>query len=102
MDEPENYRNRMQISFAYDEQHRIISGYYLPDSHMIVPVNGCMLCDEGINRIYASIKRILSKYRLSVFDERSLKGCFRHLLIRCTNLDEYMAVLVTGSANLNS
>ncbi len=102
MDEPENYRNRMQISFAYDEQHRIISGYYLPDSHMIVPVNGCMLCDEGINRIYASIKRILSKYRLSVFDERSLKGCLRHLLIRCTNLDEYMAVLVTGSANLNS
>ena len=102
MDEPENYRNRMQISFAYDEQHRIISGYYLPDSHMIVPVNGCMLCDEGINRIYASIKRILSKYRLSVFDERSLKGCLRHLLIRCTNLDEYMAVLVTGSANLNN
>ena len=102
MDEPENYRNRMQISFAYDEQHRIISGYYLPDSHMIVPVNGCMLCDEGINRIYASIKRILSKYRLSVFDERSLKGCLRHLLIRCTNLDEYMAVLVTGSTNLNN
>ena len=52
MDEPENYRNKMQISFAYDESHNVISGYYVSSSHMIVPINGCMLADEGINRIY--------------------------------------------------
>jgi 23S rRNA (uracil1939-C5)-methyltransferase len=102
MDEPENYRNRMQISFAYDDHHNVISGYYISDSHMIVPINGCMLCDEGINRIYSSVKRILLKYKISIFDERSLKGCLRHLLIRSTNLEEYMVVLVTGSANLNN
>ena len=102
MDEPENYRNRMQISFAYDDHHNTISGYYISDSHMIVPINGCMLCDEGINRIYSSVKRILLKYKISIFDERSLKGCLRHLLIRSTNLEEYMVVLVTGSANLNN
>ena len=102
MDEPENYRNRMQISFAYDDHHNAISGYYIPDSHMIIPIKGCMLCDEGINRIYSSAKRILLKYKISIFDERSLKGCLRHLLIRSTNLEEYMVVLVTGSANLNN
>ena len=100
MDEPENYRNKMQISFAYDESHNVISGYYVSSSHMIVPINGCMLADEGINRIYSSVKRILAKYRISVFDERVRKGCLRHLLIRSTNLDEYMVVLVTGTTDI--
>ena len=102
MEDPDNYRNRMQISFAYDEHHNIISGYYIPASHTIVPINGCMLCDEGINRIFFSVKRIIAKHKVSAFDERSLKGCLRHILIRSTNLNEYMVVFVTGSTYLNN
>ncbi|MBO7698399.1 MAG: 23S rRNA (uracil(1939)-C(5))-methyltransferase RlmD [Erysipelotrichaceae bacterium] len=100
MEEPENYRNKMQISFTTDDHHNMISGYYVPSSHMIVPVSYCMLCDDGINRIYDSVKKILIKYKVSVYDERSKRGCIRHLLIRLTNLNEYMVVLVTGSMNL--
>ena len=102
MTDPDNYRNRMQISFAYDEYHNVISGYYVPSSHTIVPVNSCMLCDEDINRIYISVKKILAKYKISVFNERSMKGCIRHLLIRSTNLNEFMVVLVAGTSRINS
>ena len=100
MSNPDNYRNKVQINFAYDEHHNIISGYYIPSTHTIVPIDGCMICDETINRIILSIKRIVTKYKISIFDERIMKGCLRHVLIRSTNLNEYMVVLVTGSATI--
>ena len=100
MEEPLHYRNKIQISFAYDEKRNTISGYYIPSSHMIVPVDECMLCDEKLNEIYRSVRKVLKKYRVSVFDERSMKGCIRHLLIRSSNLNEYMLVLVTGSQSI--
>ncbi|MBQ3295734.1 MAG: 23S rRNA (uracil(1939)-C(5))-methyltransferase RlmD [Erysipelotrichaceae bacterium] len=100
MEDPDHYRNKIQISFACDEHKNTISGYYIPSSHMIVPVNECLLCDEKLNEIYISVRKILKKYRVSVFDERNMKGCIRHLLIRSTNLNEYMLVLVTGTSSI--
>ena len=100
MENPDNYRNKVQINFAYDDKHNIISGYYIPSTHIIVPIEECMICDETINEIIKSIKRIITKYRISIFDEKAMKGCLRHVLIRSTNLDEYMVVLVTGSATI--
>ena len=100
MDNPDYYRNKVQISFAYDDNHNIISGYYIPGTHIILPIEECMLCDENINIIISSIKRIIAKHKLSIFDERSLKGCLRHVLIRSSTLNEYMVVLVTGNTSL--
>lgn len=95
-----NYRNKIQISFGYDEDHHIISGYYIPNSHLILPIEECMLCDDKINQIVSSVKKIIIRNRISIYDERTKKGCLRHLLIRSTNTNEYMIVLVTGSFNL--
>ncbi|MBQ6334772.1 MAG: 23S rRNA (uracil(1939)-C(5))-methyltransferase RlmD [Erysipelotrichaceae bacterium] len=99
--QPLNYRNKVQFSFGYDEDHKVISGYYLPKSHMIVPVKECMIADEKINQIYASIRKIINRLHISIFDERVMKGCLRHLVIHGTSLGEYMVVLVSGSATLH-
>lgn len=101
MKDPNNYRNKVQISFGYDDKHNIISGYYIPSSHIIVPIENCMIADEGINTIVKSVKRIINKYKVSIYDENRMKGCLRHILIRSTNLNEYMLVLVTGSITIN-
>ena len=99
-EDPYNYRNKAQFSFGYDEKGKIISGYYMSGSHRIVPVDECMLVNEGINKIYSSVKRIIISNHISVYDERRSKGCLRHVLIRSTSLGEYMVVLVTASAFL--
>jgi 23S rRNA (uracil1939-C5)-methyltransferase len=88
------------MNYAYDEHHNIISGYYVEGSHVIVPIDECQICDENINRILYSIKRIVSRLHISIFDERIMKGCLRHVLVRSTNKGEYMVVLVTGSPNI--
>ena len=97
MDDPYNYRNKVQFSFGYDDQKNLISGYYLPDSHRLFNVDECMLADKGINRIYNSIKKIISSLKIPVYDERSHRGFLRHVLIRMSNLNEYMIVLVTAA-----
>ena len=100
MKDPDNYRNKVQFSFGYDEHRNVICGYYLPDSHQIIDVKECMIADEGINRIISSIKRIVKSLNISIYDERADKGCLRHVLIRMSSLGEYMVVLVTATNSL--
>ena len=97
MDNPLNYRNKVQVSFGYDQKHNVICGNYIKSTHLIVPVKDCMICDNKANEIINSICKLVEKYKISIFDERAYKGCLRHVLIRATNTGEYMVVLVTGS-----
>ena len=101
MDNPLNYRNKVQVSFGYDEKHNVICGNYVPSTHNIVEIDDCMICDDIANKIIKSIKKLINKYKISVFNENSYKGCMRHVLIRSTNTGEYMLVLVTGTININ-
>ena len=97
MNDYTHYRNKVQVSFGYDDYKHVIVGNYVTSSHMIVPIDDCMIADQKANEIINSIKRLVIKYKISIFDEYVYKGCLRHVLIRCNNNDEYMVVLVTGS-----
>lgn len=96
MDDPFNYRNKVQVSFGKDGD-RIIYGNYVTSTHEIVEVDDCLLCDEKANDIIRTVAELMKKYHVSVFDEQSYKGCMRHVLVRSSKLNEYMVVLVTGS-----
>ena len=98
---PLNYRNKVQVSFSKDERNRVYAGNYVANSHIVVPINECMISDSVSIEIINSIVRLINKYKISIFDENVYKGCFRHVLIRSTSISEYMVVLVTGSFNFN-
>jgi len=102
MKDPNNYRNKVQVTFGYDDYHHVLCGNYVPRSHMIVPIDDCMICDEKANKIIESVKKLVNKYKVSIFDERALKGSLRHLLIRTSNTGEIMLVLVTGSSMIKN
>ncbi len=101
MEDPYNYRNKIQVTFDYDDKRRVVCGNFLPSSHMVIPIKECQIIDDKANKIIDSIVRLANKYKISVFDEHSYKGCLRHLLIRTSNLNEIMLVIVTGSFNIN-
>ncbi len=98
--EPLHYRNKVQMSFGYDEDHKIICGYYLQNSHFIVPVGSCMIADEKMAQIFSSIRKAVIRTHTSVYDERTKKGSLRHALIRSSNFGEYMVVFVMTSPNM--
>ena len=102
MDDPYHYRNKIQFMFGYDDQHYVVCGNYVQGSHQIVEIDECLICDEKANRIIATMKKLIMKYRISVFDERAMKGCIRHVMIRCSNTGEYMVILVSGSPSIRN
>lgn len=95
-----NYRNKVQVAFGKDERGRVICGNYVVSTHFIVPVSDCLINDKKSNEIIASIKELVNKYHISIFDERVYKGCLRHVQIRCTKTGEYMVILITGSSTI--
>ena len=97
MDKPIDYRNKVQVTFGYNDKHQVICGNFIPSTHIIVPIEECMISDFKANEIILFIKDLANKYRISIFDEDSLKGCLRHIQIRCTSTNEYMVILVTGT-----
>lgn len=96
-----HYRNKVQVSFGKDRNGDILVGNYAKNSHFLVPIDNCQICDERAIEIINSVKRLIKKYHISIYDERIKKGCMRHLLIRTSTLNEIMLVLVTGSPFIN-
>lgn len=96
-----NYRNKVQVTFGKDEKGNIVVGNYAKNSHFLVPIDDCQICDDRTITIVNSIRNLIKKYHISIFDERIKKGCMRHLLIRTSSLNEIMLVIVTGSPFIN-
>ena len=96
MEDPYHYRNKVNVTFGF-EDNRVLCGNYLSNTHQIVEVDSCMINDVLSDKIIQSIKEFVIRHKVNIFDENSLKGCIRHVLIRSTNKKEYMVVLVTGT-----
>ncbi len=98
MDEPFNYRNKVQAAFGMTRGGKIISGVYQSSSHNIVLVDECMLEDKIADKIIVDIRKMLPKFKLTAYNEDTGKGFLRHVLVkRGFTTGEVMVVLVTGS-----
>ncbi|WP_234978079.1 23S rRNA (uracil(1939)-C(5))-methyltransferase RlmD [Halanaerobium kushneri] len=96
-DDDFRYRNKAQFPLALDDNDQITAGFYKRGSHDIVPNHNCLIQHPLINRILRITLEELNKFQLSVYNEKTLKGLLRHLVIRvgtCTN--QALLVMVTN------
>lgn len=97
MENPYHYRNKVQAAFGLDRRG-IISGIYQSSTHKIVPVDSCLIEDEKADAVIVTVRKLLDSFRLGVFNEKSLKGFLRHVLVkRSFSTGQLMVVLVTGT-----
>ncbi|HOJ44621.1 MAG TPA: 23S rRNA (uracil(1939)-C(5))-methyltransferase RlmD [Bacilli bacterium] len=98
MDDPYFYRNKTQMPLGYDQQKRLISGFYRRSSHDIVPIDTCYIEDERAAGIMKKIKQAMKDNRIEAYDEDKRTGVIRHVLIKTSHaFNEIMAVLVTNA-----
>lgn len=96
MQNPYHYRNKVQAAFG-ERQGQIISGVYQSSTHNIVPVDSCMIEDQKADEIIVTIRKLLKSFKLRAFNDVSMKGFLRHVLIkRGFSSGEIMVVLVTA------
>ena len=102
MDEHTHYRCKVQAAFAQGRRG-IISGVYQSSSHRIVPIDSCLIENETADRIIVTVRKLMESFKIRPFDEVRLRGCVRHVLVRCGYFSkQVMVVIVTGSAEFPS
>lgn len=97
MENPYQYRNKIQVPIKLDQRKQIVSGFYKEKTHDIMPVDHCFIEDERAADILTTIKRLMKKHKILPYDEDKRIGVIRHVLIRTSyHKDEVMVVLVTN------
>ncbi|MFT8312589.1 MAG: 23S rRNA (uracil(1939)-C(5))-methyltransferase RlmD [Sporolactobacillus sp.] len=100
MDEPWNYRNKIQVPVAI-QNGKFAFGFYKPRSHEIVTMDHCMITDPLIDEIVQSARQIAEEHHIMPYDETKHRGVLRHVMARVgKKTGEVMVVFVTRSEEL--
>ena len=96
MENPYNYRNKIQVPFGYDKQNRLVYGFYKIKSHDIISIEECVIEDLSHKSILKDIQILMKDMKITAYNEDLDKGILRHILLRVgKNSGEIMVVLVT-------
>ncbi len=79
MKKPEGYRNKVQYIMQYNGG-RVNFGLYRSSDGKIVHVDGCMMEDAELQSVCRTVRRLVDKYKLTVYDGR--RGLVRHVMAR--------------------
>lgn len=98
MKEPYYYRNKVHAVFDHDRKGNPISGVYQAGTHVVVPVDSCLIEDQQADAIIVTIRFLLKSFKIRTYDEDTGYGLLRHVLVRKGfSTGEIMVVLVTAS-----
>lgn len=98
MENPCHYRNKVHAVFDRDRKGNAISGVYQKGTHIVVPVDRCMIEDEKADEIVCSIRGLLKSFKIRIYDEDTGYGLLRHVLVRRGFASgQILVVLVTAS-----
>ncbi|OGR56348.1 MAG: 23S rRNA (uracil-5-)-methyltransferase RumA [Elusimicrobia bacterium RIFCSPLOWO2_02_FULL_39_32] len=76
------YRNKIQIPFGVDPQSKIISGFFKPKSHQIIPIQACLIHSEKMMEIVRFVNDQMNSWKIKSYSQENHKGWLRHLYIR--------------------
>ena len=95
--QPNNYRNKSQMTYKLSKQKNVVCGFYEEYTHKVVTVKECMLQAKQSNKVIEELNKILSKHKIAPYDEKTGSGIIRHVFVRYGfNTKELMLIIVTN------
>lgn len=98
MENPYNYRNKVQAVFRSDRSGRIISGVYQSSRNGVVGVDSCMLNDPTADKIILGIRELMRSFKLMPYDEGTGRGFLKHVLVRVGKKSGEVLVTIVGGS----
>ncbi len=95
-DDPYCYRNKVHAAYVR-EKGKIVYGTYEEGSHRIVQNDGCLIEDKRAASILKTISKLITSFKLMIYDEKIGRGFYRRTLLRFASTGEIMVVLVTAA-----
>ena len=100
MEKPMFYRNKLQYPVGINKEGQAVMGVYSSRTHNIVPVSNCYIQNEKCNEIANDIFNFIKENNISVYNEQTLKGTVRHIVIRIgVKTDEVLVTIVVNDNN---
>lgn len=101
MEIPLFYRNKAQYPVGNNKAGKAIVGVFANRTHEIVEFDECKIQTKISGEIAKCIVNFINENKISVYDENTGKGLFRHVIIKYgMKTDEVMCVLVCTSPNI--
>jgi len=96
MENPYNYRNKIQVPFGRENKHTVY-GFYKAKTHKIIPIDECCIEDKLAAPILKDIAYLMDSMKIAPYNEDARTGIVRHVLIRTSHTkQEVMVVFVTN------
>jgi len=101
MKEPIYYRNKLQYPVGVTQDNKITMGVYSARTHSIIPTQKCFIQNEVCQEIANDILEFARAHNISAYNEETLKGTLRHIIIRIgVKTGEVLVTLVLNDNNL--
>lgn len=95
MGNPYKYRNKAQFPLGFDNNGNKVFGVFAERTHEIISLNECQIQNSMSENIAKFVFDFINKNNVSVYNEKTGKGLFRHIVIKVgVYTNEVMCVLV--------
>lgn len=102
MKQPYNYRNKAQYPLGYNKNGEVTSGIFAARTHEIIPMQNCRIQNPISEQIAKLTVDFLKENNISVYDEKSGKGLFRHIVVKIgMKTKEIMCIFVINGKNIS-
>lgn len=95
--EPLGYRNKSKLVAArLGEGRGLVLGAYVSRSHEVVDLGGCRIAEPPLDETAGALRTILDEAAVRPYDERTLTGDLRHVVLRSNHAGEVLAVWIVA------
>ena len=92
---------RPYIQFGKSKDGKAIFGVFANRTHEIIEFQECKIQTKISAEIAREIIKFINENNISVYDEKTLKGIFRHIIVKYgMKTNEIMCILVLGEERL--
>jgi 23S rRNA (uracil1939-C5)-methyltransferase len=92
---PLGYRNRSKLVVG-NVDGRLVLGAFAPRSHDVVDLAGCRIAEPPLDDTAAALRTLLDEADVRAYDERTLTGDLRHVVLRANHQGRVLAVWIVA------
>lgn len=101
MDKPYHYRNKAQYPIGLDKNNNVVTGIFAERTHEIIEMHECFIQNKISQDIAKKVVDFIKTNNISVYDEKTGKGLFRHVVVRVgVKSNQVMCILVMNGKKI--
>lgn len=101
MENPLHYRNKAQYPIGINKNGEPVIGVFANRTHEVIPMEKCLIQNPISEEIAKTALEFIKKNKISVYNEKTVKGLFRHIVIKVgIKTNEVMCILAINGSKI--